>query len=453
MNIRLLSLLAGAAIFPLPAMADTIKLKNGAVLDGNIVSETEAEIKIEVKQGGITNVVPVKKSEIAAGGVLKLTPDVRAAIELEKLLPTGDLLDGKAYEEIIRTKVKAWLDANKTSAKRADVEALLKKLEEEKAKADKGDRKLEGEWVSGEEIVWNSYNFKARIKRVKMEQTLAKGADGKPDPSGAYMLFAELEREYPLSTEFPKAIESMRAGFDSYETVLTKALADQPAEQKAKDEKIKSAPTAEKQRIIEAYAAETARFKASQAEDKVKKLAIPSWYKLDSKSISDALAALKKEKERMTKLDLAKIKTANEAFAGGLKGLSMNNIDGANVAVYRFEEANKFYANKSTELNERIREAKSLQKKFKDEQAAKTRATTPAAPTPAVAATPAAAPKKTEKTESSTASDDSESEPVRKAPPQEEESSNLPLYGGIGAGVALLAFLLAKVMGKKKSDD
>ena len=399
----------------------------------------------------------IKKSDIAPGGVLKLTPDVRAALDLEKLLPTDDLLDGKAYEEIIRTKLKPWLDANKTSAKRADVEALLKKLEEEKAKADKGDRKLEGQWVSGEEIAWNSYNFKARIKRVKMEKILAKGEDGKPDPTGAFMLFAELEREYPLSTELPKAIETMRAGFDTYEAVLTKAQADYPAEAKAKDEKVKSAPTAEKQRIIEAYAAEAARFKESQAVDKEKKRAIPSWYKLDQKSISDALAALKKEKERMAKLEVTKIKGANEAYAGGMKGLSMNNIDGANVAVYRFEEANKFYANKSTELNERIREAKALQKKLKDEQAAKARPA-PAVTAPAAApaaTTPAAAPKKPEKEASSSSESESESDTgsSRRAPPGEEESSNLPLYGGIGAGVALLAFLLAKVMGKKKSDD
>ena len=77
------SLLAAVALAAVPGCADTLALKDGTVLDGDIIAEDDSSVSIhlEFAHGTITETRHVNKADIAR--IVRSTPEQRAA-ELTK---------------------------------------------------------------------------------------------------------------------------------------------------------------------------------------------------------------------------------------------------------------------------------------------------------------------------------------------------------------------------------
>lgn len=431
------------------AAGDVIKLKTGEKLEGVIKEESPTEVVIELVlgSGGIKDLKTVPRKDIAE--VIKATPDQFEAAELAKLVPAEDMMSDNAYQKIITEKLEAFLKKYPASKFKADVESILKTYQDEMAKAKSGAKKLEGVWILPEELVWNAYNFEARLKRVQMEKLLKAGKT-----ADAYRLLAELENNKGASVETVKAMEVIKTALPEFEKNLERLALQQPIILKNRADANKTLSPDDKKRVEEAIKAEEADLKLRQEEDRKAKVAIPSFSEYDIKSINDAKAAVAKEILRIGKIDLAAQKTAATTFQSGLK----NMHEKAYLSAQRnFEDAAKFFQKDTF-----VKQQAELAKKAATEAARANAESTPSKTTASATSTTAklgdkpgtktTEPAKTEggapvkKKPEPAAESSSTDEPV-----VVEESSNMPMFLIAGAAVLLIALLVVKSIAKKKA--
>lgn len=311
-----LSLVAALAAGLSLASADTIKLKNGTVLDVTILAEKPDSYEVEINEGkGIKDFKVIKKADVEK--VTRTTPDEKeAAALIAKLDPSKDDMPAAEYDKAIKSEIQPWLDKYKTSAKRKDIEALLKLYNEELLKARAGEIKLRGVWISVDEKKWNEYNVNARRLRIKME-----GLIKEKKYIEAYAAFARLEATGAAGIDFVPAVEAVKKILPSLEGAISNAITDQPAKAKERTTYVASLQPEQKKNEEERIRKERLEWSAKVTLEKKDKIRIPTFYPFELKTIQDSLAAVKKEVDVLSKLDLNAITAANKKFEQGLKDL------------------------------------------------------------------------------------------------------------------------------------
>lgn len=330
----LFTALAFGAGLAVTAVADTVTLKNGTVLNGSIVKDNADSIVIETKEKGITDEVTVKKADIAK--TTKETAEDKAANDLlAKLNPSKDNLAAADYEKLIKSEIQPWLDKNKAGGKRKEIEDLLKIYTEEMAKAKAGDIKLRGAWVTVEEKKWNEYNVNARKLRLKIEEQLK----AKKYPE-AYWLFAEMEATGQAGVDFPPVVDQMKKVMPQLEGAISNAIAAQTDLLKQRTTLLASMAADQKANEIKRIADEKKELTTRVSLQKKNKNRIVEWNPYDLKTIQEAQTAVKKEVEYLNKLPLPDMISANKKFEAGLKDLHTRSWLSAKS---NFEAAMKVY--------------------------------------------------------------------------------------------------------------
>ena len=458
------SLLVLSALMALPAVADTLKLKNGKIFEGTVTDRGDS-YEVAIPMGKIIDYQTVKKSDVAE--FIKTQPDEKEAADIAKLVPTADGTAAAEYERLLKDIIAPFLKKYPVSKFKAQVDGVGKVLTEELARVKAGDLKLDGQWIPAADLKWNDYNIKALRLLLQMRAQLKA-----KQPMEAYQFFSQLEISHPASVSYPKAVSEIVKSLPDLESTLNAAAADQPAKVIERTKMVAGLTQDKRPAVETAIKEEEAAFKARLAEEKKNKVPVTSFYPYDINSIKESLAGVKKETTRLGALDLQKLATVNARFEAGLKDFSQKAFQSARS---NFEEAAKVHT-KDAFVKKMIDDAKAGA-----ENAAKNAGSTtvlpgstpPATPAPAPAAgtpppastgtpLPSATPKPAEPAKTAAGA------PVKPTPapapapetsstnaeaPPEEESSNLPLFLIGGAGLLLVASLLVKFMGKKKSDD
>jgi hypothetical protein len=316
------------------AIADTIKLKNGTVLEGTITKESTDSVTIEVKEKGVTDWVTVKKADAAS--ITKATADEKEAADiLSKLNPSRDGMTAQEYDKAIKAEIQPWLDKYKTSPKRKEMEELLKLYSEELTKAKAGEIKLRGAWITVDEKKWNEYNVNARKLRVKIETLLKEKKYAE-----AYATFAQMEVTGGAGVDFPPMVEAMKKALPALEAAISNAITAQPELDKQRKSSLASMTADQKKNEELRIALEKKDWTARVAKERKDKYRILTFYPYDLKNIQDTLTATKKEVQYLAKLDLTAMTAANKKFEQGLKDL---NSRAWLSAKSNFEAAAKFH--------------------------------------------------------------------------------------------------------------
>jgi hypothetical protein len=318
------------------SMADTIKLKSGKTLEGTITSETADSYEIEVEETkGIKDFVKVKKTD--AVSVTKTPPDEKEAEALlGKLKPTADAMTASDYEKKIKGDIQPWLDKNKTSKKRKDIEELLKLYTDELAKVKAGDIKLRGVWISADETKWNAYNITARKLRLKFEALIK----AKKYPE-AYAVFAEMELNGAAGVDFPPVVEAMVKALPALESSISQAIVNQPIIAGERQTLLKQQTPEKKKEMDEVIKKELADYRVKTALEKKNKVRVPSFDPYDLKTIQASLDAVKKESAALTAIDTQAMTLANKRFEQGLREMNEKAFLSAKT---NFEAAVKFHS-------------------------------------------------------------------------------------------------------------
>jgi hypothetical protein len=155
------------------ARADTVKLKDGTVLEGDITAEddTTLSIYLEFSGGTITQTRQINKADIA--GVVLSTPEQKAgrqaARDYEKLqkyqLNPKDSYATNYYDQIIKDVFRTFLTEHPNSPHASNVTARIAEWTAERDLVAAGNTKFHGRWSPAAEVA-------PLIERERGEQLL-----------------------------------------------------------------------------------------------------------------------------------------------------------------------------------------------------------------------------------------------------------------------------------------
>lgn len=135
------------------AAADTIKLKDGTVLDGTILSEDDHQVIIEVRyaSGTITKQETVNKADIAE--LTRLTAEQKAyqATLKYQLDPNNSYPQAAYYDQVITSVFRRFLADYPQSTNAGEVSGRIAQWEAERDRVAGGQVKHQGTWMSTDE--------------------------------------------------------------------------------------------------------------------------------------------------------------------------------------------------------------------------------------------------------------------------------------------------------------
>jgi len=212
----LLSLIALGRIIT-PSLADTLTLKDGREIKGDILSETPDAILIEYY---VTPTIKDQKSfsrdEIL--NVLAVPADEKAYVAIGSLATPDTVLDTSFYDLLIDKKIPEFLGRFRYSKHLTELREDLKSLEEERSRVRRGDRRIDGVWITAAEIAADPYQSGAKIKFTEMKELASTR-----DTIGSFQSYELLEKDFPGSNVMPAAIVLAQAQLDQLQEKLNLA--------------------------------------------------------------------------------------------------------------------------------------------------------------------------------------------------------------------------------------
>lgn len=256
--------IASLLLSTLPGAADTITLKDGKVLEGKILKKEADAYTIEYKanaSGSIKETKRVLRSDIEK--ITEVRQDEVAFVELEKLMPTPDLLTAEDYAERMQ-QVRAFLAKYPTGTRIKEAKELLAKLGAEAKVIEAGGRKIGGALVTGAEYRANAYDMDAQVLEAKIRQAEKAGRTIE-----ALRAFTTLDAEFPGSVSqrasipiVVKMLQTLRGqvteSLNSYDARMEKRTADLEGMSGADRENVKQALEAQAAELEKRYQAEKA---------------------------------------------------------------------------------------------------------------------------------------------------------------------------------------------------
>jgi hypothetical protein len=141
------------------ALADLVKLKDGAVLDGTILAEDDKHITVEVElaQGSITKQEMVDKSNVVE--IVRLTPEQKAERQMvrdyEKAkryqLDPASSYPLATYDQVISSVFRKFLTQYTNSPHQQEIAVTITQWEAEREIVASGQAKYHGKWLAAAE--------------------------------------------------------------------------------------------------------------------------------------------------------------------------------------------------------------------------------------------------------------------------------------------------------------
>jgi hypothetical protein len=198
-------------------LADTIILKDGREIKGDILNETPDAILIEYY---VTPTIKDQKSfsrdEILK--VLAVPVDEKAYLAIGSLATPDTVLDTSFYDPLIDKKIPEFLGRYPYSKHLTELREDLRSLEEERSRVRRGDRRIDGVWITAAQIAADPYQSGAKIKFTEMKELASSN-----DAIGSLQSYELLEREFPGANVMPTAVILAQAELDQLQDKLTLA--------------------------------------------------------------------------------------------------------------------------------------------------------------------------------------------------------------------------------------
>jgi hypothetical protein len=145
-----------AVVLPIPLNAETIKLKDGTVVDGALIAEDDQQLTLEVKMAGGTMTAKrtYKKSEIAE--IVRPTAEQKAQAEMQAAYEAArkNQLDPNSsfqlaqYDKVLNDIFAPFLSKYPNSPHVAEILKLSEEWQNERDQVAAGKGKARGQWMS-----------------------------------------------------------------------------------------------------------------------------------------------------------------------------------------------------------------------------------------------------------------------------------------------------------------
>ncbi|MEM0896338.1 MAG: PTPDL family protein [Verrucomicrobiota bacterium] len=417
-------------------LADTITLKSGGTLEGEIISEDAEKVVIRVGERIRENkTVPFTEIE----KIDRVAADKLAFDDLQGILDTPELLPARDYDKLTWRPEK-FLKDFPDSAYADEVKKMFDTLVAEKAKVAAGAVKLGGEWIEAEDIARDPYNHEASMLKLKMDRALED-----KDYVTAFSAFGELNGSYGESIAYAKAIPPAVSALDEYDKSLDRLLVQHEREITRREEQLRTRPASEKAQIEADFQRSVlGPFQKKWTEAKEANhtwLPVNLWSK---ESIMEAKRVVGDQRGSLASLDADNLLSGAEELAKAAQSLADGN----------FDEADKLLVESQKYLTYGDQYGR-LQQGIIDGRTGKT--STPETPEEPTEPTMAEA-TETEETTTEEPSDEPAAATATESAPAEstvadEESGGIQPWMYLAGLVGLMAVLTILLKGKKKSGD
>jgi hypothetical protein len=242
--------------------ADKITLKDGKVIEGEVISETDTEYVVSVAYSkSIRTRETFKKSEIA--DIQKEAPDLKPYEALKDVLPTPDRLSVVGYEQLIESRVKPFLNSFPNSKYTREVKKTLATLESELARAKAGDVKLDGEWIDAAEWNANALELDAQVLVKRMKALAARKSY-----RSALLIYDKINTEFRSADAANDASQAALQFLPKYSAQIKNLEAEAPEKLEKRDKALKAMAARDSSRMKKAYDEIEAKHQAALAKAK-----------------------------------------------------------------------------------------------------------------------------------------------------------------------------------------
>ena len=439
---RQLTLALMASLMSL-ATADTLKLKDGTVLEGTATKVTPEEVTFKWRpKPSISDEKVFKRSEIAELTVL--TPDEAAVEPLRKLVPTPDNMSATEYGKIIKEQLQPYMTKFPSSKFAKEVQTILDAYTKEMEDINKGGIKLNGVWISPADFRSKEYIYNAMIIRREMETEMKAG-----NYKEALDKMTKLKADYIATTSFVEAIDLYEKALVEMQDSLISLEQAHPALLEELEKQKKTLNKVELDQLMIELKKNEGELKIKNDIERNKRSPILSYDKHNLSSIKTAKSAIEKELAGVSKLKELKPKYA-EAAQIVEKAINESAKGNPTLALTNFELAKKTLPAMDSKLLVLMAAAKASVDELQ-----KT-APKPTPPPPAGGSIPKGDPAKSGDKSGAKKPDASKTEGATSKSTESastEEQDDTMTYLLVGAGVLVLAGLGWTMMGKRKNKE
>jgi len=240
-------------------LADSITLKNGQEIKGDVISDGPDGVLIDYYvTATIRDQKLVPKDEIAKLSVI--SPDEKAFTELGSITSPPNVLDTSFHDALIEKKIPEYLSKYPYSRHLGELRSALGQLEAERSRIRQGDRKIDGTWITVLEIEADPYQSTAKIRFAAMKERAQAN-----DPVAALQGYELLEKTYPGSRVIPDAMDIALLQMDALQDKLTQARVNYDILDRKRQKVIAVAPADQAKEIKEALDKDAALAKTAIA--------------------------------------------------------------------------------------------------------------------------------------------------------------------------------------------
>lgn len=422
MTLPRISLLALACVaFSTSLLADTVVLKDGTKIEGKITNESDTQITIETKSGGVIDEQTVKKEDVQT--VSKASADETAFTALRAIKLGANSLPGATQYDNYVSALKGFVSQFPESKHKAEVEKLAADFEAEQKRVADGEVKLDGKWLSKTEVQRERYQVDAMVASNYMKEQAARG-----DAIGAMNTFDIIKKKYPGSRGYVEAIDSAKRLLPALKQQADARLARLPAETAEREKSVAGAAGLNKVQLQGELDREKKVNETALAQAKRQGLKWPPFIARSEDSMKEISNLAGEGASELASVDVAKARQSIQLTAEARAALDKKDLAAAEAKT---REARDAWAENETvaRLDTEIGNAKAASDSSKAEAAAAEEAK----------AEPKAEEKPAE-TASETTSESSEAAPASETAAAEEEGN--PLFKIILIAIlAIVAFV------------
>lgn len=238
--------------------ADTVHLKDGSQLNGEIIGEGPNGVTIEYfATATIKDQRTISQADIER--VEKATPDQKDFEELGSLDTPATVMDTSFYDPLVDRKIPEFIAKHPASSHNAELSDRLKTLTEERNRVSQGDRRLDSVWITASEIASEPYQTGALIKYTYIKAAAA--SNNAVESLRAYEL---LEKDYPGAAVMPDAVTTALKQLGFLQSQLEVAKVTGPIELKKLSNAISTSRADEAKTLKDALESEVANVRAKQ---------------------------------------------------------------------------------------------------------------------------------------------------------------------------------------------
>lgn len=306
--------------------ADWIELKDGTRVEGSILSVSPQEIVMEVQT---TPTIRSEKS-FPRADVTKFQrasqDDIAfAEVAAVKVPATAD--SPAVYEALLEAKVRPFMQQFAYSKHMPEARKLAAQLEAEKARVEKGELKIEGEWIAASGA--GAGDLQGRVLLARMKSA--------PDPASALILFDAIEKKHPGSSSFPEAVRLARQKIEELRSAILKTRTDSERRAREQDEGLKLA--SEDRRIVIQQGIDQDRAALKAQYDRAKQSGA-KWLPLlpDAKALDELTQTANAETPRLAAINVDTMDQAVAAARRVDEALAAGDTAGAKAALAEAEK-------------------------------------------------------------------------------------------------------------------